>query len=253
MYLAIDIGNTNTVLGIFDEQELLLDRRLVSSHTRTVDEYWLNIKLLCEDAGVNPKELKGGIISSVVPVLTNNFIGMAEKYLYFDPLVVDHTLKLDFEIQVEQPETMGADRICNIAGALEQYDPPLIVIDFGTATSFEVINRAGNYIGGAISPGLRAGSEQLVKKAAKLHTVDLKYPERIIGTNTREALQSGVYAGKVCMIEGMIDKMKNEANLPEAKVLATGGLAEDFARQLDLTPDPDLTLKGSKYIYFKNR
>ena len=253
MLLAIDIGNTNTVLGIFKDGELLLSRRLVSSHSKTVDEYWVTVKLLCEDADINPSDLKATIIGSVVPLLTRNFEGMAQKYLNLEPIIVDHKLKMNVGLQVTKRETLGADRICNIVAARDKYEPPLVVIDFGTATTFEVVDKEGNYIGGAISPGLEAGLNELVKKAAQLYTVDLFFPENIIGDTTSDQLQSGVFGGHVHMVQGMLQAIKKELHAEDITTIVTGGLSREFAEVIDVIPDENLTLRGLRILYNYNK
>lgn len=249
MLLAIDIGNTNTVLGIFKDEKLLLSRRLVSSHSKTVDEYWVTVKLLCEDAGLDPKDLKATIIGSVVPVLTRNFAGMAEKYLSLNPLIVSSKNNLNLKLKVSKPHTLGADRICNMVAAREKYEPPLVVIDFGTATTFEVLNKDGDYIGGAISPGLETSLNELVKKAAQLYTVDMEFPDKIIGDTTRDQLQSGIFGGHVCMVRGILNEIKQELKLKEITTVATGGFSCEFAEFTDVIPDENLTLQGLMLIY----
>ncbi|MCF7885125.1 MAG: type III pantothenate kinase [Candidatus Marinimicrobia bacterium] len=253
MLLAIDIGNTNTVLGIFKDEKLLLSRRLVSSHSKTVDEYWVTVKLLCEDANINPADLKATIIGSVVPILTQNFAGMARKYLSMTPLIVDHKLNLNLNLKVTKPETLGADRICNMVAAKKMYGYPIIVIDFGTATTFEVLDTNGDYMGGAISPGLEAGLNELIKKAAQLHTVDMKFPKNIIGDTTKEQLQSGIFGGHVYMVQGILKKIEHELGGDKIQTLVTGGLSKEFAEILNLTPEENLTLYGLKILYNMNK
>lgn len=177
MFLAIDIGNTNTVIGIYQNNQLISSWRLVSSHTRTVDEYWIVTKLFCENANVNIMNIKGVIIGSVVPALTRNYSEMTSKYFGLKALVVTHGLKLGFDLKVDRPESVGADRVCNVAAAREMYSKPAIVIDLGTATTFDVIDDAGDYIGGAIAPGIYTAGYELSKKAAKLSNIDLVKPD----------------------------------------------------------------------------
>jgi len=253
MLLAIDIGNTNTVLGIFKDDELLLSRRLVSSHSRTVDEYWVTVKLLCEDAEINPAELKATIIGSVVPILTRNFDGMARKYLGLEPIIVSHKLKMNVTLKVKKPATLGADRICNMVAARAKYEVPLIVVDFGTATTFEVLDQQGDYIGGAISPGLEAGLNELIKKAARLHNVELVFPSNIIGDTTRDQLQSGAFGGHVNMVKGMLEGIKNEMGYNQVNTIVTGGLSQEIAEILGVKHDENLTLQGLRILYNYNK
>jgi len=254
MLLAIDIGNTNTVMGIFRAQKLVENWRLVSSHTRTSDEYWIIVKQLCQNARIDIKALKGVVISSVVPELTDNFSAMTRKYLQLNPLVVDHRLHLGLKLLVKEPETMGADRLCNIVAAKHQCPYPAIVIDLGTATTFEVLNTEGNYIGGAIAPGLYTASYELTRRAAQLYKISLEYPQKVIGTTTREHLQSGIVIGHLSMLEGMISKIERELETAVDSVITTGGFAAEMATYSPLIDraDPDLTLKGLAIIYANN-
>lgn len=253
MLLAIDIGNTNTVLGIFKDEKILLSRRLVSSHSRTPDEYWVTVKLLCEDAEINPADLKAAIIGSVVPILTRNFDEMARKYLNLEPIIVDHTLKMNVGLDVSKPETLGADRICNIVAARERFEPPIIAVDFGTATTFEVLDQNNNYIGGAISPGMEAGLNELIKKAARLRTVELVFPENIVGDTTTEQLQSGAFGGHIYMVKGILEAIKQELKVEKINIIVTGGLSREVAGKLNVNYDENLTLKGLRILYNFNK
>ncbi len=255
MLLAIDIGNTNTVLGIFKEDKLLESWRLVSSHNRTVDEYWITTKLLCNDAGIDVTEINSVIIGSVVPELTLNFLKMVKKYFIAEVIVVSNKIDLGFKLLIDAPETLGADRICNIAGASAIYKKPHIVIDLGTATTFDVINKDGNYIGGAISPGVYTSSSELTRKAARLHKIDLEYPKNVIGTNTDEQLKSGIFIGNIAMIEGLCERMQKEyGDSKKMNVIATGGLATYFAKHCPIIThaDPQLTLNGLRILFLRN-
>jgi len=255
MLLAIDIGNTNTVLGLFQGEKLIESWRLVSSHTRTVDEYWITVKLLCDDAGINIGEINAVIIGSVVPELTNNFCRMTEKYLSIESLIVTHSLKLGLKLLIDEPATLGADRICNIVAAKECYPLPLVVVDLGTATTFDVLNTDVDDIGGAISPGLHTSSHELVKRAAQLHKIELKYPEHLIAKTTVEHLQSGIFTGHICMIEGLISKMEKELNETKLNVVITGGMATDVANCCpeNYRANPQLTLTGLRILYSGNK
>jgi type III pantothenate kinase len=255
MLLAIDIGNTNTVLGIFDGERLIESWRLVSSHTRTADEYWITVKLLCNDAGIRTRELSAVAISSVVPDLTSNFEGMSEKYLQLKPLVVHHRLNLGLALKVAEPVALGADRICNAVAGKAHHELPQVIVDLGTATTFDVLDSAGDYIGGAIAPGLITGGGELIRKAAQLHRIELKYPEHIIGQNTEEHLQSGIFIGHLALIEGLLERMMKELGLESIFVVATGGLSEEIARYSKLinTADTTLTLEGLRLIYTRNQ
>jgi len=254
MLLAIDIGNTNTVLGIFKDEKLLLSRRLVSSHSKTVDEYWVTVKLLCEDAGLDPKDLKATIIGSVVPVFTRNFAGMAEKYLSLNPLIVSSKNNLNLKLKVSKPHTLGADRICNMVAAREKYEPPLVVIDFGTATTFDAVSRKGEYLGGAIAPGIQISAEALYHKTAKLPRIDIRKTTIAIGKSTVASMQAGLYYGYIGLVSNIIKEMKKELG-ENVKVIGTGGffsIVFDELESLDYL-DSELVLQGLRIIYQINR
>ncbi len=254
MLLAIDIGNTNTVLGIFDKNKLVESWRLVSSHTRTADEYWITAKLLCNDAHISTRDLDGVIIGSVVPELTHNFTAMSKKYLSIEPITVNHTLNLGLKLLVEEPAEVGADRICNVVAGREHYPFPLVIVDLGTATTFDVLNENGDYIGGAIAPGLATAALELTRKAAQLHKIAFKYPDHIIGKTTEEHMQSGIFAGHIAMIEGIIERIKTELSCSSLYVIATGGFCEEIKKHSSIIKEanPLLTLEGLHLIYNKN-
>lgn len=255
MLLVIDIGNTNTVLGLYKGEKLLGSWRLVSSHTRTPDEYYIALKLFCEDAGVPIAKIEGIAISSVVPDLTISFRRMIQRYFALEPLVVSAALDLGLQLLVDNPQEVGADRLCDVVAARQRYAPPLIVVDLGTATTFEVLNAGGDYIGGAIAPGMITGAGELFHKAAQLYKIELQAPTRVIGKNTREHLQSGIFLGHVAMIEGLVARFKSELGVFELPVIATGGFCEEIARysQVITVAIPDLTLDGIRLIYEHNR
>ncbi len=255
MLVVIDIGNTNTVIGIYKGIQLLGSWRLVSSHTRTADEYWIIVKLLCSDNELDTAEISGVIISSVVPDLTKAFLKMSQNYLSLDPVIVNYQLDLGLKLLVREPKQLGADRLCNIVAANQFYQFPLIVVDLGTATTFDVLDDAGNYIGGAISPGLLTSSLELIRKAAQLHEIELDYPDHIIGKTTQEHLRSGLFVGHIAMIEGIVDRIKQECSPWHMQVIATGGYSEEIAhhtRIIDVA-HLDLTLMGLRLIFERNR
>ena len=255
MLLVIDIGNTNTVVGIFRDRKLRQSWRLVSSHTRTVDEYWIMVKLLCVSADVKIQDVKGIIISSVVPELTTSFIKMCQVHFSIHPMVVNYEQKLGVQLLVREPKQIGADRICNVVAAKQKYPLPLIVIDLGTATTFDVINSDGNYIGGSIAPGLVTGALELVRRASQLHEIDPVYPKHIIGKTTKEHLQGGIFVGHIAMIEGMVHRIKKELGKDPIHVVATGGLSEELAEHTAAinSINMNLTLEGLEIIYNLNK
>jgi type III pantothenate kinase len=254
MLLAIDIGNTHTVIGVFKEHKLLTHWRVTSDLARTEDEIVVLLNFLLEEHGLNKTSLKGAAISSVVPDLTPIYKIMCKKYFQFDPLIISASVKLNFDIKYKNPSAVGADRICNAASAIEKYGTPLIIIDFGTATTFDCIDKNGDYLGGIIAPGINTSVEALHKRAAKLPSVDIDFPEQIIGRTTDESIQSGIMIGTCVMIEGMICRLKDELG-SETKTIATGGLAKKIARNTECINEvnPYLSLEGIASIYSKNK
>jgi len=255
MLLVIDIGNTNTVVGIYRDEQLLESWRLVSSHTRTVDEYWIMVKQLCNSVDIPTERISNIAISSVVPELTNSFTKMSRIHFGHEPLVVSSNLNLGMNLLVREPKQIGADRLCNVVAAKQYYQCPLIVVDLGTATTFDVLNGEGDYTGGAISPGLVTGSLELIRRAAQLHEIDLQYPENIIGKTTKEHMQSGIFVGHIAMIEGIVGRIKSELEENNVFVIATGGYSEEIAKHTENVDvfNKYLTLDGLQLIFNLNR
>jgi len=249
--LVVDVGNTNIVLGIYRNEELVRSWRLATARDRTADEYGILTKQLVH--GFND-ELEGAIVGSVVPPLNSVIATMIQQYFHVDALFVEPGVKTGIAIHVDNPQEVGADRIINCVAAHERYGGPTIIVDFGTATTFDVVTKDAEYIGGAIAPGLNISAEALFARAARLTRVDIKRPASVIGTNTIVNMQSGIYFGYLSLVDGILARMKRE--LPEVKkVVATGGLAtlfESDSEHIDEI-DPDLTLKGLKIIYDRNR
>jgi len=254
MFLAIDIGNTNTVIGVYDNDKLVNSWRLVSNNTKTVDEYWIVTKLFCDNAGIDVNKIEGAIIGSVVPELTLNFYQMVSKYFHKESVIVSDKINLGFELKVEMPDTVGADRICNVAAVREQYSLPAVVIDLGTATTFDVVDEQGDYIGGAISSGIYTSSGELSRKAAKLSNIELKNPVHYIGKTTEEHLLTGIFTGHIAMIEGLVARMEKEYN-GKFTVIATGGLSQEIADNCDIIQkaDKSLTLEGLRILFQRNK
>jgi len=254
MLLAIDVGNTNTVIAIYRDKTLLDVWRIASSHIRTVDEYWITVKLLCRDAGIDTGKLSGVIISSVVPQLTTSFQNMSRKYLHHEPIVVSHRLDLGLALRVDEPAQVGADRICNAVAARELYRYPLVVVDLGTATTFDVLDTNGDYIGGAIAPGLLTGAGQLTQKAAQLFNFNLEYPKHIIAKSTVEHMQSGIFVGHIAMIEGLCERIQAELGSAAMSVIATGGYAEELCQNSERIDkvNQDLTIEGLRLLFGRN-
>ncbi len=250
MLLAIDIGNTNIVIGAYENDKLLGHWRLSSSITRTSDESWIVVKLFFDSVKLDILQINGIIISSVVPNLTEAFMRMAQQYLEITPINVDHTLNLGLKILYDSPETVGADRLCNAFAGFQRFGGPIIVVDFGTATTFDVVTKDKEYLGGIIVPGIEMSANFLHHRTAKLPKVGLIFPKRIIGRTTTESIQSGLMYGSVEMVDGLIRRIKAELGCP-LNVIATGGLASVlFKESTEINViEPFLTLDGLRMIY----
>jgi type III pantothenate kinase len=254
MLLAIDIGNTNLTIGLYEGSTLGWHWRLATDHNRMPDEYGLQLLGLLQHAGHNIKDLTGISLSSVVPPLTGRVTQACSEYLKQIPLVVDTGVKTGVRIRYEDPRAVGADRVCDAAAVLHNYGGPACVIDFGTATTFNAITREGDYLGGAITAGINLAAEALYTRAAKLPRIDLQRPPNVIGRNTIHAMQSGLLFGYVSMVEGMVARFRTELG-PQMKVVATGGLAEVVAKETDVIQHIDqwLTLDGLRIIWELNQ
>jgi type III pantothenate kinase len=261
MLLAIDSGNTNIVFAVFDSDgEMRGEWRSATNVNRTADELWVWLTHLMQLAEIDRTDIDAAIVATVVPSTLFNLKTLCRRYFNVDPLVVGSDgVKLGIEIFLDSPEKAGADRIANAVGAQTHYGGPLIVIDFGTATTFDVIDGSGNYCGGAIAPGINISLEALQQAAAMLPPIAIARPDHVIGKSTTPAMQSGVYWGYVGLIEGLVNRIKSEfdGGTPASnrmKVVATGGLAPLFAEasnHIDNT-DLDLTLKGLLEIHRRN-
>lgn len=254
MLLVIDIGNSNVTLGVFQGQELAASWRLGTEVHRTADEYAVLLKSLLASQGLSPSDIKEAVLGSVVPPLVATFQEAIERYLGVQPLVVDVGIRTGVRISMDNPREVGADRICNTLAAYHLYGGPAIVIDFGTATTFDVISEEGDYLGGAIAPGIELALEALFQHAAKLPSVELTRPKHAIGKNTVASMQSGLIFGYVGLVEGIVRRIKRELG-GKARVIATGGLAQVIARETPIVEvvDPQLTLVGLRLIHELNR
>lgn len=249
--LVVDAGNTNIVLGIYRGEELVSSWRLATARERTADEYGILARQLVGDALAT---LEGAIVASVVPPLNSALTFMIQKYFNIDPMFVEPGVKTGIAIHVDNPLEVGADRIVNCAAAHHAYGGPAVIVDFGTATTFDVVTDEPAFIGGVIAPGLNISAEALFARAARLPRVDIRRPDHVIGTNTVVNMQSGIYFGYLGLVDGILARIKRE--VPNLKrVIATGGLATLFADDSEHIDDvdTDLTLRGLKIIYDRNR
>jgi len=254
MLLTIDIGNTNITLGLYAGEQRQISWRIATNHQEMPDEYGLKFLSLLRHAGFSYEELSGICMASVVPPLTSKIIEACQEYLHQDPLNVDAGCKTGVRILYEDPKAVGADRLVDCAAVQRLYGGPACVVDFGTGTTFDAITAEGDYLGGAIAPGIGIAAEALFSRAAKLSRVDLTRPPSVIGRNTPHAMQSGLLFGYVGLVEGMVDRFRQELG-PEMKVIATGGLAEVIAKETDVLEiiAPWLTLDGLRIIWGLNQ
>ena len=253
MIFVFDVGNTNTVLGVYDGEELTHHWRIETNRNKTNDEYGMLIKSLFDFADLSLSDISGIIISSVVPPIMFALEKMCIRYFNLKPLVVGPGIKTGLDIKYDNPKEVGADRIVNAVAAIHKYGSPLIIVDFGTATTYCYITEDKQYLGGAIAPGIGISTEALYTRAAKLPRIEIVRPEGVVGRNTVSAMQSGILYGYVGQVEGIVNRMKNESKQTPT-VIATGGLASLIDQEssvIDIV-DPFLTLKGLQLIYKRN-
>jgi type III pantothenate kinase len=251
---CIDIGNTNVVMGLYEGEELVTHWRIATDHQKMADEYAMLILDLFERSGQSPSTVEGVIVASVVPPLTGIFEKLSGRYFNRTPLVVGSGVRTGVRILYDNPNEVGADRIVNAVAAYQRYGGPACVVDFGTATTFDAISVEGDYLGGAIAPGIGIAAEALFQRTAKLPRIDLIRPPAVIGKNTVQSMQSGLLFGYVGLVEGVVARFRNELG-ERMKVIGTGGLASLIAAETTIIDavDPWLTLEGLRLIWNMNQ
>lgn len=255
MLLAVDVGNTNIVLGLFKGDELIENWRISTDKSKSADELGMLVSQLFAYNNLKIGDVSDVIISSVVPTIMYSLQHMSLKYFDSEAIVIGPGIKTGMNVKYDNPKQVGADRVVNAVAGYKKYGGPLIIVDFGTATTFCAITEKFEYLGGTIAPGIKVASDALYQKAAKLTKVELVKPDRVICKNTNESIQSGVLLGYVGLVEYIVKRMKKELNAPNAKVIATGGLASMISEESDCIDEIDrmLTLEGLLYIYKLNR
>ena len=253
MILAVDIGNSNIVIGAVEGEEVLFEARLRTDATKTSDEYCIDLKMILDVYETSPKQIEGAIIASVVPQVLNSIKTALKKLTGKDALVVGPGLKTGLNIKIDNPAQTGADLVVGCVSALREHKPPMIVIDMGTATTMVVLDKSGSLIGGAIIPGVKISMDALTGRTALLPGLQLDQPKKAIGRNTIDCMRSGIMMGAACMLDGMVERMEEELGC-KTTVIATGGIAK-FVIPMCRTPmvyDKDLLLKGLVTLYREN-
>ncbi len=254
MLLAVDIGNTNIALGVFEGEQLRATWRMATSVNQMADEYAALLLNLLHHQGLDASDIKEASLCSVVPPLTTTFVDLSQRYFHTTPLVVGAGVKTGVRIRMDNPREVGADRIADAAAAHHLYGGPVIVIDLGTATTFGIVSKEGDYIGGIIATGIATAAEALFTRTAQLPRVELAHPNRVIGTNTVTAMQSGIIYGYASLVEGMLARIEKELG-EKVTVVATGGYAELIAKETAVIDkvNLDLTMIGLRLIYQMNK
>ena len=253
MILAVDIGNTNIVVGFLDKTNIVAQGRIGTDKRKTEMDFLINFRLMIQVYGINIKDIEGAILSSVVPEITHEVSQALELLLKKKPFIIGHGIKTGLNIKIDNQKTLGADRVCDAVCVIEEYKTPAIIIDMGTATTLSVIDKDNNHIGGMIIPGIKTSLDSLSSHASQLPFISLEAPKHLIGKNTVECMQSGMIYGTASMIDGLIDRIKEELG-EDTSVISTGGLAKliiPYSKH-EITYDPNILLKGLYYIYKKN-
>ncbi|WP_462406038.1 type III pantothenate kinase [Gracilibacillus sp. Marseille-QA3620] len=254
MLLVLEVGNSNILIGVYEDDYLRYHWRIETNQRKTEDEYGLIFSQLFSHSGVSAEQIEGIIMSSVVPPIMPALIKMCSKYFHLEPLVVGPGIKTGLHIKYENPREVGSDRIVNAVAAIEEYGAPIIIVDFGTATTYCYVNKHQQYMGGAIAPGIEISMEALFERASKLPRVEILRPEGIIGKTTVSAMQAGILYGVIGQVEGIVNRIKKQSK-QQPKVIATGVWADLIAGETTVIDEvaPFLTLKGLQIIYKKNR
>jgi type III pantothenate kinase len=250
MLLAIDVGNTDTVLGLFRGEQLIDEWRMQSRPSLASRDLRAYVRTFIEETGSAPRDIEGVVISSVIPKLSRSFGTMARTYLGRKPVIISGDMDAGMRVLYDDPARLGADRLCNAVAAFARYGGPAIVIDFGTATTFDVVSSKGEYLGGVIAPGVQSAAAALSRRTAVLPSVDLLFPERVIGTNTVAGMQAGIMYGALEAMEGIVRRIKDVVG-KKATVIATGGYARLISEQSRTITrlEPALVLEGARLIY----
>lgn len=255
MLLAVDVGNTNITIGAFERERLVTTFRMTTKLPRTSDEYGTEIRTLLTNNGISPNAIDHAIFSSVVPNVMHSLTSAMIKYFNVTPIVVEPGITTGLEIATENPRQLGADRIVDAVGAYELYGGPLIVIDYGTATTYDLVDENGVFLAGVICPGIRLSAKALCEDTAKLPEIEIKKPNSILGRETISCIQAGLFYGQVGQTEYIVERMKQEANFSDIKVVATGGLGKIIAGETESIDiyDSTLTLQGMRFIYERQK
>ena len=253
MLLVLDVGNTNTTLGLYEGRELRHSWRLTSERHRTVDEYGIMCRTLLNLAGLDSSAITAIAVSSVVPMLDFTLHKMAEVYFKLEPLFIN-SQNAGMPVLYDDPREVGADRVVNAIAAFEKYGGPCIIVDFGTATTFDAVSQAGEYLGGIIYPGIQISADALFQRAARLRNTDIRRPDKLIGTTPTQSIQSGLYYGNIALVDGVLERLIAELG-DTTRVIATGGLAPLISRgsRLIEAVEANITLEGIRIVYERNQ